>query len=726
MTPPRVFISYAWGDEDAWVEEFARRLRADRVDARLDRWELHPGDEIAAFMEEQVRESAFVLFICTPKFKAKADERKGGVGYEAMIATAEVMAKREEVRRKFIPVHRSGAWEEAAPSWLLGRYHIRLSGDPYSEAVYADILETLLGRRKGPPTITTGESLDSIGVSESAPAAAGPKVSTLGTVTVRPLPRPPPDPLRQGRENAKIWILMSVIIILIMIISYSYLKKYNKDLQKNDKITRPQEITPPAPLDFGPQRRSDRDQNDAGAGRTAKSMDERLSKFFSSVRDLQGLAHLDPGAKGSAVSIELRELLDDEDVDPETRSAAINYVGKFDVFGLDFTGLDLRGIRIENSKLQRSIFSGAILSGSTFSNANLSGANLSDLDLRGVSISKSNLQDVNLEDSIAEGVSWHDVDLSSARMMSADFRHASFVDCEFDDAKAHRADFRGVEFGASTLIKTDLREANLFGANLSFANLRSSDLRMAYLGAAQTSVHEDLGFYAVLTSATVRAIGDPKDVVVKADQKNSIVSFTAIPTTADFQNSKLSYATWKSFRQCASGSIGECLREPARNVVEDAINEGVVHGDIFSINRANVRRGLIRSSPQTEYIFYSIYGKLLQNEAKHSEAARAYHLAALGAARGSAVELSEVALAKSIEIFRGLADSRSLSVVLTERATLRFLTGRWKEAWFDQMDASQASMANLEVAEETFYMLETHPTPNGLVCPILPGECTPY
>lgn len=155
MTPPRVFISYAWGDEDAWVEEFATRLRADGVDARLDRWELHPGDEIAAFMEEQVRESNFVLFICTPKFKAKADERKGGVGYEAMIATAEVMAKHEDVRRKFIPVHRAGDWTDAAASWLLGKYLIDARGDPCAEASYQDLLGTLLGRRKGPPPVGT-------------------------------------------------------------------------------------------------------------------------------------------------------------------------------------------------------------------------------------------------------------------------------------------------------------------------------------------------------------------------------------------------------------------------------------------------------------------------------------------------------------------------------------------------------------------------------------------
>ena len=65
--------------------------------------------------------------------------------------TAEVMSSQNH--RKFIPVLRRGAWSEAAPSWLLGKYYINLAGDPYSERDYEDLVRTLLGIRETPPPI---------------------------------------------------------------------------------------------------------------------------------------------------------------------------------------------------------------------------------------------------------------------------------------------------------------------------------------------------------------------------------------------------------------------------------------------------------------------------------------------------------------------------------------------------------------------------------------------
>ena len=50
-------------------------------------------------------------------------------------------------RRKFIPVLRRGDWNDAAPSWLLGTYYIDLSSDPYSEANYQELLQTLHRQR---------------------------------------------------------------------------------------------------------------------------------------------------------------------------------------------------------------------------------------------------------------------------------------------------------------------------------------------------------------------------------------------------------------------------------------------------------------------------------------------------------------------------------------------------------------------------------------------------
>jgi hypothetical protein len=147
------FISYSWDDEAhrEWVRKLAERLRTDGVDVSIDRWAVVPGDQLPAFMERAIRENQFVVIICTPRYKQRSDAREGGVGYEGDIMTSELMASQNN--RKLIPVLRSGPWSQAAPSWLLGKYHVNLSGDPYSERDYEDLVRTLLGIRETAPPI---------------------------------------------------------------------------------------------------------------------------------------------------------------------------------------------------------------------------------------------------------------------------------------------------------------------------------------------------------------------------------------------------------------------------------------------------------------------------------------------------------------------------------------------------------------------------------------------
>ena len=151
--PPRAFISYSWDDEAHrdWVKRLATRLRGDGVDVTLDRWDAAPGDQVPAFMERAVRENDFVIAVCTPKFKEKLDGRAGGVGYEGDIMTAYAFAG--GLTKKFIPVLRRGTWPESAPSWLLGRVQVDLSGGPYSEPQYEELLRTLLGAREQAPPV---------------------------------------------------------------------------------------------------------------------------------------------------------------------------------------------------------------------------------------------------------------------------------------------------------------------------------------------------------------------------------------------------------------------------------------------------------------------------------------------------------------------------------------------------------------------------------------------
>jgi hypothetical protein len=117
----------------------------------IDKWIVVPGDQLPQFMERSIRENSYVLIVCTPNYKLKSDNRKGGVGYEGDIMTAEAYTKGNH--RKFIPILRDGDWATAMPSWLSGKYSIDLSLDPYSEEQYHDLLATLHNRRDQLPPL---------------------------------------------------------------------------------------------------------------------------------------------------------------------------------------------------------------------------------------------------------------------------------------------------------------------------------------------------------------------------------------------------------------------------------------------------------------------------------------------------------------------------------------------------------------------------------------------
>lgn len=153
QTNPKVFISYAWENDELkdWVKNLAIELRNSGIDAKLDQWEVVPGDQMPHFMEKSVRENDYVLLICTPKYKTKSENRIGGVGYEGDIMTAEVLQNSNH--RKFIPILQAGDKNTSIPSWLKGKYFIDLSNDSHFEKNFEDLLTTVLNAREVAPKI---------------------------------------------------------------------------------------------------------------------------------------------------------------------------------------------------------------------------------------------------------------------------------------------------------------------------------------------------------------------------------------------------------------------------------------------------------------------------------------------------------------------------------------------------------------------------------------------
>src|SRR5262245_14800983 len=103
MKSTTCFISYSWEDEahQAWVLKLAEQLVANGINVKLDLWDLHPGYDLVKFMETNVRESEFVLLICTPTYGTRANSRSHGVGFETTIITGELYLRNPE--GKFIP-----------------------------------------------------------------------------------------------------------------------------------------------------------------------------------------------------------------------------------------------------------------------------------------------------------------------------------------------------------------------------------------------------------------------------------------------------------------------------------------------------------------------------------------------------------------------------------------------------------------------------------------------
>jgi TIR domain len=153
MSNSKAFVSYSWDDDShkQWVAQLATDLRKDGIEAIIDQWHAVPGDQLPEFMEREIRENDYVLIICTPNYKLKSDQRKGGVGYEGDIMTAEMHIQRNH--RKFIPILARGTWEQSAPSWLKGKFFVDLSNPDRMRENYSDLKSTVLGTRSVAPPV---------------------------------------------------------------------------------------------------------------------------------------------------------------------------------------------------------------------------------------------------------------------------------------------------------------------------------------------------------------------------------------------------------------------------------------------------------------------------------------------------------------------------------------------------------------------------------------------
>ena len=140
------FISYSWDTEEhkQWVIKLSTSLQENGVKTYIDQWDVHPGADLIQYMEESIRESNYVILVCTPSFANKANKGQGGVGYEKSIVTGEIFHGASSPG-KFVPILRSGTPQNSLPSYLKNRKYVDFSDDKRFRTSFEELLRHLLG-----------------------------------------------------------------------------------------------------------------------------------------------------------------------------------------------------------------------------------------------------------------------------------------------------------------------------------------------------------------------------------------------------------------------------------------------------------------------------------------------------------------------------------------------------------------------------------------------------
>lgn len=161
-----VFISYSWDSSEhkAWVRRLGDDLRARGITVWLDQFDLRLGDDVTKFMEHGVSEADYVLLICTDMFGQKANDRRGGVGYEQAIVTSEILDS-SPTRGRFVCILRQGTPSRALPAYMRSRLWLDCRDDFAYLTALQQITEHILGGHDVPASTTSVEHL-----SESAQA----------------------------------------------------------------------------------------------------------------------------------------------------------------------------------------------------------------------------------------------------------------------------------------------------------------------------------------------------------------------------------------------------------------------------------------------------------------------------------------------------------------------------------------------------------------------------
>jgi len=159
---PRVFISYSHdsANHKLRVLELANRLRAEGIDARIDRYTSFPPEGWPRWMRSQIDEADAVLVVCTEIYRERFDgtdstTKGAGARWEGLILTQSLYEDLSRNVSRFIPVLFDENPLDAIPISFRPFTHFKLPGD--YEGLYRvltnqpEVEVPLLGKMRGLP-----------------------------------------------------------------------------------------------------------------------------------------------------------------------------------------------------------------------------------------------------------------------------------------------------------------------------------------------------------------------------------------------------------------------------------------------------------------------------------------------------------------------------------------------------------------------------------------------
>ena len=138
----KIFISYCRSDADTdQIKQLKDKVQKDGFEVIIDDGVLRHGHEVTEFMEKSIRESKYILVICTSEYKNRADNRGSnptGVAYEARLLASHMNKKTKIV----IPIIQ-GSEISVLPDFLEGIFALFLKQINTNKESYNKLLDSL-------------------------------------------------------------------------------------------------------------------------------------------------------------------------------------------------------------------------------------------------------------------------------------------------------------------------------------------------------------------------------------------------------------------------------------------------------------------------------------------------------------------------------------------------------------------------------------------------------